>query len=137
MDERSHRYLPTGSQDLTEMLRQIGTESIEDLFATIPAAIRLDAPPDVPGPEGDLELRRYFGRLERANRVAGRDVASFLGGGAYRHEVPAAVDHLLHRAEFFTVYTPYQPEISQGTLQAIFEFQTLISMLSGLPVANA
>ncbi|MDX1643652.1 MAG: aminomethyl-transferring glycine dehydrogenase subunit GcvPA [Thermoanaerobaculia bacterium] len=137
MDERSHRYLPTGSQDLTEMLRRIGAESIEALFATIPAEIRLDAPPDLPGPEGDLELRRYFGRLEQANRVAGRDVASFLGGGAYRHEVPAAVDHLLHRAEFFTVYTPYQPEISQGTLQAIFEFQTLVSMLTGLPVANA
>lgn len=137
MDERSHRYLPTGPQDLSQMLRTIGAESIDDLFATIPESIRLDRAPDVGGPEGDQELRRYFGRLERSNRVAGRDVASFLGAGAYRHVVPAAVDHLISRAEFFTVYTPYQPEISQGTLQAIFEFQTLISMLTGLPVANA
>jgi glycine dehydrogenase subunit 1 len=119
------------------MLERVGVASEDELFASLPESVRLSAPPDVAGPLGDQDLRRYFGDLQAANLAPGRDVASFLGAGAYRHEVPAAVDHLLHRSEFFTVYTPYQPETSQGTLQAIFEFQTLISMLTGLPVANA
>ncbi len=141
MDEshssRAHRYLPTGSTDRREMLERIGVASEEELFESLPEAVRLSEPPDVEGPLGDQDLRRYFDRLQTANRAPGRDVASFLGAGAYRHDVPAAVDHLLYRSEFFTVYTPYQPEMSQGTLQAIFEFQTFISMLTGLPIANA
>jgi len=132
-----HRYLPTGDEDRREMLEAIGAESIEALFSSLPAAIRLSAPPDVQGPLSDQELRRYFRRLEAQNRIGGRDLACFLGAGAYRHDTPAAVDHLLQRSEFFTVYTPYQPEFSQGTLQAIYEFQTFISLLTGLDVANA
>ncbi len=137
MERPGHRYLPAGPRDVEEMLRAIGVDSVDALFASIPEAIRLPGPPDVAGPYADQELRRHFRALEMRNRVPGRDLLSFLGAGAYRHEPPAAVDHLLHRAEFLTVYTPYQPEVSQGTLQAIFEFQTLISMLTGLPVANA
>jgi glycine dehydrogenase subunit 1 len=119
------------------MLDRIGVEGIEELFSSLPEAVRLSEPPAVAGPLGDQELRRYFGALQARNMTPGSGAVSFLGAGAYRHDGPAAVDHLLHRAEFFTVYTPYQPEMSQGTLQAIFEFQTLISMLTGLPVANA
>jgi glycine cleavage system P protein (glycine dehydrogenase) subunit 1 len=133
----SHRYLPLGEEDRAEMLAAIGATSVEELFAALPAAVRLAAPAPVAGPLSDQELRRHFRRLEGANKVAGRDLVSFLGGGAYRHDVPAAVDHLIQRGEFLTVYTPYQPEISQGTLQAIFEFQSFIAMLTGLPVANA
>lgn len=132
-----HRYLPTGDADRREMLETIGAERLDELFASLPEEVRLERPPRVPGPLSDQELRRYFRRLEGQNKVGGRDVASFLGAGAYRHEIPAAVDHLLQRSEFFTVYTPYQPEVSQGTLQTIFEFQTFISLLSGLEVANA
>lgn len=137
MADTEHRYLPTGRRDRSEMLERIGVSEVEDLFSSLPESIRLLAPPNVEGPLGDQELRRYFDRLQARNLAPGRDVASFLGAGAYRHDVPAAVDHLLYRSEFFTVYTPYQPEISQGTLQAIFEFQTFISILTGLPIANA
>jgi glycine dehydrogenase subunit 1 len=132
-----HRYLPIGSDDRREMLDRIGIASVEELFATVPEAVRLPEAPDVAGPLSDQELRRYFGELQSRNLTPATGTASFLGAGAYRHDIPAALDHLLHRAEFFTVYTPYQPEMSQGTLQAIFEFQTLISMLTGLPIANA
>lgn len=137
MGRDSHRYLPTGDLDLAEMLEAIGVSSVDDLFASVPASVRLDAPPEVEGPLSDQELRRFFRGLAARNLTPGEGVASFLGGGAYRHETPASLDHLLYRAEFFSVYTPYQPEVSQGTLQAIFEFQTFISMLTGLPVANA
>ena len=119
------------------MLDRVGVSEIDELFSSIPEAVRLSEPPAVAGPLGDQELRRYFGSLQARNMTPGSGAVSFLGAGAYRHDGPAAVDHLLHRAEFFTVYTPYQPEMSQGTLQSIFEFQTLISMLTGLPVANA
>ena len=119
------------------MLAAIGVESIDDLFASLPASIHLDEAPEIEGPLSDQQLRTHFRALSSRNQVPGRDLISFLGGGAYRHDVPAAVDHLLHRAEYFSVYTPYQPEMSQGTLQAIFEFQTMISMLTGLPVSNA
>jgi glycine dehydrogenase subunit 1 len=133
----SHRYLPTGDEDRREMLDAIGVRSIDELFASLPESIRLQSAPEIQGPLSDQELRRYFGRLESKNRVAGRDVASFLGAGAYRHDTPAAVDHLVQRSEFLTVYTPYQPEVSQGTLQAIYEFQSFVSLLTGLDVANA
>jgi glycine dehydrogenase subunit 1 len=134
---RSHRYLPVGDDDREEMLSAIGVSSIEELFSSLPAEVRLADPPRIDGPLSDQEIRRRFAAFESSNRVAGRDVASFLGAGAYRHDVPAAVDHLIQRGEFLTVYTPYQPEVSQGTLQAIFEFQTFIALLTGLPVANA
>ena len=132
-----HRYLPVGEADRAEMLAAIGLASVEELFASLPPEVRLAEPPVVEGPLSDQEMRRRFHALEEANRVAGRDLASFLGAGAYRHDVPAACDHLIQRGEFLTVYTPYQPEISQGTLQAIFEFQTFMALLTGLPAANA
>ncbi len=135
MAAKGHRYLPAGETDRREMLAAIGVDQVDDLFATIPQEVRLSQPPEVTGPMGDEDLRRHFGGLAALNQVdRGK---SFLGAGAYQHTIPAAVDHLLHRAEFFTVYTPYQPETSQGTLQAIFEYQTFISILTGLPVANA
>lgn len=133
----AHRYLSLGSDDERELLATVGVSGVEDLFDSLPAAIRLRRPVDIEGPLSDQELRRKFRGLEAANRVAGRDLTSFLGAGAYRHDCPAVVDHLLQRGEFLTVYTPYQPEMSQGTLQAIFEFQSFLAMLTGLPVANA
>ena len=132
----THRFLSAGETDRREMLEAIGADSVDRLFESL-GELLLDRPPEVPGPLSDAELREYFSRLERMNRIAGRDLVSFLGAGAYRHDVPAALDHMLLRGEFLTVYTPYQPEVSQGTLQSIFEFQTLISMLTGLDVANA
>jgi len=132
----THRLLSTGELDRREMLEAIGVDSVDQLFESL-GDLLLERPPDVPGPLSDRELRDYFGRLDSMNAVPGRDLVSFLGAGAYRHETPSVIDHLLLRGEFLTVYTPYQPEISQGTLQAIFEFQTLISMLTGLDVANA
>lgn len=132
-----HRYLPTGTEDQKEMLEAIGAESMAALFETLPREILLENPLPIEGPLSDQELRSYFGRLEGANRVAGRELTSFLGAGAYRHETPAAIDFITTRSEYLTVYTPYQPEVSQGTLQTIFEFQTFISQLTGLPVANA
>ncbi len=134
---KAHRYIPLGDTDRQEMLDAIGVSSIDQLFASLPEEILLDQPLPIVGPLSDQELRQHFHDLEAANRVAGRDVASFLGAGAYRHDVPSVVDHLIQRGELLTVYTPYQPEFSQGTLQAIFEFQSLIAQLTGLPVANA
>lgn len=134
---RGHRYLPTGERDEREMLEAVGASSLADLFSSLPPEILRPEAPPIDGPLSDQELRRRFGAMEGRNQVGGRDLASFLGGGAYRHEIPALIDSMLTRSEFLTVYTPYQPEVSQGTLQAIFEFQTFISILTGLPVANA
>ncbi len=134
--DSAHRYLPTGELDRREMLEAIGVGSVDELFSSL-GGLLLEEPVELPGPFSDGELRQYFRRLEGMNRVPGRDLVSFLGAGAYRHQTPAIVDELLLRGEFLTVYTPYQPEISQGTLQAIFEFQTFISLLTGLDVANA
>ncbi len=137
MSQPAHRYLPLGETDLREMLATVGVQSIDELFGSLPAEIRLAEPLPVPGPLSDQELRQRFRHLDTANRVAGRDLVSFLGAGAYSHDCPAVVDHLIQRGELLTVYTPYQPEMSQGTLQAVFEFQTFITLLTGLPVANA
>lgn len=133
----AHRYLSLGSEDEKELLAAVGVTSVEELFDSLPAEIRLAAPVEIEGPLSDQELRRKFRALESRNQVAGRDLVSFLGAGAYRHDCPAVVDHLIQRGEFLTVYTPYQPEMSQGTLQAIFEFQSFMAMLTGMPVANA
>src|SRR5437764_63796 len=117
------------------MLRQIGATSIEQLFDSIPAPLRLQKHLEVPAALSEIELLEKFDRLGIRNHAASR--TSFLGGGAYSHYIPTVVDHLISRSEFFTAYTPYQPEISQGTLQAIFEFQTLVCQLTGMDVANA
>src|SRR5690242_5551759 len=116
------------------MLAAIGVDTVEDLFSGIPAAVRLKRPLAIEPGKSEAEVLRYF--RERAAENA-RGFTSFLGAGAYDHFRPAVVDALISRSEFYTAYTPYQPEISQGTLQAIFEFQTLICQLTGMDVANA
>src|SRR5947207_15002009 len=117
------------------MLRQIGVSSIENLFDSITSALRLSDHLNVPAPMSELELPQRFGELGARNQAAQR--ISFLGAGAYSHYIPTIVDHLISRSEFFTAYTLYQPEISQGTLQSIFEFQTLVCQLTGMDIANA
>ncbi len=130
------RYIPHTPEDIRQMLEAIGVGSVEELFSTVPASVRLDRSLELPGPFSEAELLREVRKLSQAN--AGLDhYSSFLGGGAYNHFIPAVVDHLVSRSEFYTAYTPYQPEISQGTLQMIFEYQTLICQLTGMEVANA
>src|SRR5947209_7786368 len=131
-----HRYIPNAEADVREMLGVIGIESVDRLFDSIPNDVKLTSLLDIPGPWSEIETRRWFRALAAKNKTA-VDHVSFLGGGAYSHYQPACVDQLLLRAEFLTSYTPYQPEVSQGTLQAIFEYQTHQSMLTGLDVANA
>ena len=117
------------------MLGSIGLTSAEQLFDSIPSELRLKAPLNTPAALSEIELLARF--EEMASRNAGANRISFLGAGAYSHYIPTIVDHILTRSEFFTAYTPYQPEISQGTLQTIFEFQTLVCQLTGMEVANA
>ena len=130
------RYLPLTAGDRSSMLAVIGARSVDDLFRDIPEAARVKGLLDLPPHQGELEVERVMAALAERNRPAGAG-PSFLGAGAYRHHIPAAVDHLIQRSEFLTSYTPYQPEISQGTLQFLFEFQTQVAMLSGMDVANA
>ena len=131
-----HRYIPNASEDVREMLAVIGVDSIDRLFETIPDDVKLTALLDIPGPWSEIESRRWFRGLAAKNTSA-VDHVSFLGGGAYLHYQPACIDQLLLRGEFLTSYTPYQPEVSQGTLQTIFEYQTHQCLLTGLDVANA
>ena len=131
------RYLPLTEADRREMLAVIGVASVDDLYRDVPESARLAGPiPGLAGPRGELEVDRLLTAMAAKNVAAG-SVPSFLGGGAYRHHVPAAVDALIQRGEFLTAYTPYQPEIAQGTLQYLFEFQTQVALLTGLDVANA
>ena len=131
-----HRYIPNASEDVKEMLATIGVDSVDRLFDSIPADVKLEELLNVPGPWSELEVRRWF-RALAARNVTAADHLSFLGGGAYAHYQPACIDQLLLRGEFLTAYTPYQPEVSQGTLQSIFEYQTHQCLLTGLDVANA
>jgi glycine dehydrogenase subunit 1 len=131
------RYLPLTSDDRSAMLATIGAASIDDLFADVPVDARLDGPiADLPLHASELAVERHMAALSRQSRAAG-DGPFFLGAGAYRHHVPASVDHLIQRGEFLTAYTPYQPEIAQGTLQMLFEFQSQVARLFGTDVANA
>ena len=131
------RYLPLTDTDRSDMLSVIGAASIDDLFVDVPEATRLDGPiHGLPNHASELAVERHMTKLARQNVVAG-EVPFFLGAGAYRHHVPATVDHLIQRGEFLTAYTPYQPEIAQGTLQMLFEFQTQVARLLGTDVANA
>src|SRR5437763_1052446 len=131
-----HRYIPNSADDITEMLAATGVDSVDRLFDSIPEDVKLDRLLDLPGPWSEIESRRWFRAAAARNKTA-VDHLSFLGGGAYAHSQPAVVDQLLLRAEFLTSYTPYQPEVSQGTLQSIFEYQMHQCMLTGLDVANA
>jgi len=131
------RYLPLSSADRSEMLRVIGAGSIDDLFRDVPEALRLKDPiAGLPMHASEMAVERHMAALSRKNLAAG-DAPFFLGCGAYRHHVPASVDHIIQRGEFLTSYTPYQPEIAQGTLQMLFEFQTQVARLLGCEVANA
>ncbi len=130
------RYLPLTVEDRTEMLARIGVASVNELFADIPAAQRQTELPNLPRAKSELEVERALSSLAARNVAAG-SVPFFIGAGAYRHHVPASVDHLIQRSEFLTSYTPYQPEIAQGTLQYLFEFQTQVAELTGMEVANA
>src|SRR5439155_4075009 len=132
----AHRYISNSSDDIPEMLRVIGVDSIDRLFDTIRKDVKLDRLLDIPGPWSEIESRRWFRALAARNKTA-VDHVSFLGAGAYAHYQPACIDQLLLRAEILTSYTPYQPEVSQGTLQSIFEYQTHQCLLTGLDVANA
>ena len=131
-----HRYLPLSEAERAEMLRAAGFDRAEDLFASIPANLRLKGALDVPGPMAEQDLLADLTGRAAENRVPDPR-AQFLGGGAYRHYQPSIVDHLISRTEFYSSYTPYQPEISQGTLQAVYEYQTLICQLTGLDLSNA
>lgn len=131
------RYLPLTPADRSEMLGVIGAASVDELFADVPAEARLAGPiAGLPMHASEMAVERHMAALAGKNISAG-SVPFFLGAGAYRHHVPASVDHLIQRGEFLTAYTPYQPEIAQGTLQVLFEFQTQVARLFGVEVANA
>jgi glycine dehydrogenase subunit 1 len=130
------RYLPLTDLDRQDMLARIGVSHIDELFADVPPALLLKDVLDLPRRKTELQVARELGKLAARNIAAG-SVPFFVGAGAYKHHVPASVDHLIQRSEFLTSYTPYQPEIAQGTLQYLFEFQTQVALLTGMDVANA
>jgi len=129
------RYLPLNDADRKAMLDAIGVGSVDELFADVPGDA-LNVPFDLPNHQGEMEVERALAGLAAKNRAAGAG-PFFIGCGAYKHHIPASVDHIIQRSEFLTAYTPYQPEIAQGTLQCLFEFQTQVAALTGLEVANA
>lgn len=126
------RYLPLTQQNRKDMLDVIGVPTVDDLYRGLPMTTQFD----VPDHQGELEVERFMGALAARNRAAG-DGPFFLGAGVYHHHIPATVDYIIQRSEFLTSYTPYQPEIAQGTLQVIFEYQTFIAQLTGQDIANA
>jgi glycine dehydrogenase subunit 1 len=130
------RYLPLTDADRREMLAKIGVAAVDDLFVAVPRDKLMRDLPALPRTKSELEVERELSTLAARNTPAA-SVPFFLGAGAYRHHVPATVDHLIQRSEFLTSYTPYQPEITQGTLQYLFEFQTQVANLTGMDVANA
>lgn len=131
-----HRYLPMTEEDKREMLQTVGVQSIDELFSDIPESVRFKGELKIKQAKSEPELLKELSELARKNANL-KDYASFLGAGVYDHYAPVIVDHVLSRSEFYTAYTPYQPEISQGELQAIFEFQTMICELTGMDVANS
>ncbi|MCP4934906.1 MAG: aminomethyl-transferring glycine dehydrogenase subunit GcvPA [bacterium] len=131
------RYLPLSPDDRRAMLAKVGVDHVDALFADVPNDKLLDKLPDLPLAASELEVERQLSQMAARNLSAGQSKGFFVGAGAYRHHTPATVDHLIQRSEFLTSYTPYQPEISQGTLHVLFEFQTQICMLTGMDVANA
>jgi glycine dehydrogenase subunit 1 len=129
------RYLPHTQEEIGAMLEAVSLESLDALYSSIPPEARLGRPLDLPAGVDEPSLMRELQDLAKKNRAS--EMLSFLGAGAYHHHFPPAADQLLLRSEFYTAYTPYQPEVAQGTLQVIFEFQTIVSEILGLPVANA
>ncbi|HSM56595.1 MAG TPA: hypothetical protein VK879_10615, partial [Candidatus Sulfomarinibacteraceae bacterium] len=129
-------YYPHTEAERQEMLKAIGLTQIEDLFADVPQELRFPAL-DLPSGISPMDIEREMAHLSRRNQYPGDGLISFLGAGAYRHYTPPLVDYLISRGEFLTAYTPYQPEVSQGTLQGIFEYQTMMAELTGMEVSNA
>ncbi|MEO8054463.1 MAG: aminomethyl-transferring glycine dehydrogenase subunit GcvPA [Acidobacteriota bacterium] len=130
------RYIPNSPDERAELLAAVGASSVDDLFATVPRAVYHRETPPLPPPASEIEVRREFGALAARNASLS-DFTSFLGAGLYSHHSPAFVSQLLLRGEFLTAYTPYQPEVSQGTLTAVYEFQTHVALLTGMDIANA
>ena len=130
------RYLPLTQSDRDAMMARVGISDIDALFADVPEGALHAELPDLPRRKGEMEVERILGRMAGRN-VAASSMPFFVGAGAYKHHIPASVDHLIQRSEFLTSYTPYQPEIAQGTLQYLFEFQTQVAALTGMEVANA
>lgn len=130
------RYLPLTDSDRAQMLDVVGVSSIDDLFQDVPKSARLSDLVDLPKHQSEQAVERHMGKLS-AKSVSAGSVPFFCGAGAYRHHIPATVDHLIQRSEFLTAYTPYQPEVSQGTLMTLFEFQSQVAALTGMDVANA
>ncbi|MGD9679049.1 MAG: glycine dehydrogenase, partial [Vulcanibacillus sp.] len=130
------RYIPNTIKDKEEMLLAIGVQSEEELFADIPNLVRYKKGLEIPKAMSEQELFTYMSKLAEKN-ITTNEYSSFLGAGIYEHFIPSVVNHVLSRSEFYTAYTPYQPEISQGELQALFEFQTLIAELTGMEAANS
>lgn len=130
------KYLPNFGEEFDEILKEIGVKNVEELFASIPDDLKLKEPLDLPAPKSEIEVMKILNGM--SERTASTDkYASFLGAGAYNHYIPSIVGNLIQRSEFITAYTPYQPEISQGTLQAMFEYQTMICRLTNMDIANA
>ncbi len=129
-------YIPNTPQDEQEMLKAIGLDSMDQLFEDIPKEVRLTKPLNIPDSKSELEVSSYLKSLADKN-CSTSELTCFLGAGAYDHYIPSVINAITSRSEFYTSYTPYQPEISQGTLQYIFEYQTLISNLTGMDLANA
>ena len=136
MSDLSTRYLPLSRTDRRAMLKEIGAADMDVFFADVPDMARLKQPLDLPPHQSELQVERAMAALAEANAAAGT-MPFFCGAGSYRHYVPASVDHIIQRSEFLTSYTPYQPEIAQGTLQTLFEFQTQVAALTAMEVANA
>ncbi|OAI26578.1 glycine dehydrogenase [Methylosinus sp. R-45379] len=130
------RYLPLTDVDRTQMREAIGVADFAALYADVPSELLLEAPLDLPRAKSEIEVERLLSAMAKRN-LSAASAPFFIGAGAYRHHIPASVDHLIQRSEFLTSYTPYQPEISQGTLQYLFEFQTQVAMLTGMEIANA
>ena len=129
-------YIPNTSADEQEMLKAIGLESVDQLFSDIPEDVHLKEALNIPSSKSELEVTTYLKSLAKKN-CSTSELTSFLGAGAYDHYIPSVINAIISRSEFYTSYTPYQPEISQGTLQYIFEYQTLICKLTGMDIANA
>lgn len=130
-----HKYIPHTPLDISKMLEKIGVSTIDDLFKEIPKCVKLDREFNLPKGLSELEVSKKINQLANSNK--GNNLVYFLGAGAYDHYIPSVVKHITSRSEFYTAYTPYQPEVSQGTLQYIFEFQTMITELTGLEASNA
>ena len=129
-------YVSNTEEEREQMLKEIGVEAIEDIFNSIPDEVKLNRDLDVSEGMSELELKRHINKIADTN-ISLDNYTSFLGGGAYDHYVPSIIDHLISRQEFYTAYTPYQAELSQGTLQVVYEYQSMISELTGMEVANA